>query len=53
MFPEELERNDALGEAEKRFTFTCSNNVITMGININVLCFMLQCDTHVVTSLGG
>lgn len=37
------------GDAEKRFTFTCSNNVI-MGININVLCFMLKCDTHVVAS---
>lgn len=29
--------------------FNCSNNVITIGINIIVICFMLKCDTHVVT----
>lgn len=36
-------------DAEKRFPFNCSNNVITIGINIIVICFMLKCDTHVVT----
>ncbi len=36
-------------DAEKRFPFNCSNNVMTIGINIIVKCFMLKCDTHVVT----
>ena len=36
---------------KRDFHFNCSNNVIiTIGIiNIIVLCFMLKCDTHVVT----
>lgn len=37
------------GDAKKRFTFTCSNNV-NMGNNINGICFMLKCDSHVVAS---
>lgn len=33
-------------DAEKRFPFNCSNNVITIGINIIVTCFMLKCETR-------